>query len=78
MLLSAVILPCARWLYKKEERVFPYRMDGFVLPLNMSPSTGCCSFPFREVIEGGSHYDLFDNNVKLKGLSGNAVFSCML
>ena len=62
----------------QKRRVFPYRMDGFVLLLNMSPSTGCCSFPFQEVIEGGGHYDLFDDNVKLKGSSGNAVFSCML
>ena len=41
------------------------------------PSTGCCSFLCQKV-EGGVHYDLFDNNVKLKGLSGNAVFPCML
>ena len=42
------------------------------------PSTGCCSFLCQKVIEGGVHHDLFDNNVKLKGLSGNAVFPCIL
>ena len=30
------------------------------------PSTGCCSFPCQEVIEGGVHYDLFDDKVKLR------------
>ena len=38
------------------------------------PSTDCCSFPYQKVIEGGVHYDLFDNNIKWKGLSVNAVF----
>ena len=42
------------------------------------PSTDCCSFPCQKAIEGGVHYDLFENNIKWKGLSGNAVFPCML
>ena len=42
------------------------------------PLTDLCSFPCQKVIEGGVHHDLFDNNVKLGGLSGNAVFPCML
>ena len=39
VLWSAVILPSTRRLYKKEERVFPYRMDDLVLPLNMPDGT---------------------------------------
>ena len=42
------------------------------------PLTDLCSFPCQKVIEGGVHHNLFDNNVKLGGLSGNAVFPCML
>ena len=41
-------------------------------------STGCLSCSCQEVIEGGVHHELFDNDVKLKGISGNAIFSCML
>ena len=43
VLWSDIILPSARWilgiLYKKEEKLFPYRMDDFVLLLNMSDRT---------------------------------------
>ena len=39
------------------------------------PSTGCCLYPCQELIEG---YDVFNNYVELKGVSGNAVFPCML
>ena len=42
------------------------------------PSTSSCSFPCQEVIEGGVHYDVSDNYLKLNGISGNAVFSFVL
>ena len=42
------------------------------------PSTGFCSFPCQELIEGVVHCHVFDNYVKLKYISGNAVLSCML
>ena len=42
------------------------------------PSTGCCSYSCQEVTEGDIHYDVFDDYVELKGVSGDAVFPYIL
>ena len=47
--------------------------------LMVIPSTSCCLYSCQELIEGGVFcYDVFNNYVELKGVSGNAVFPCML
>ena len=51
---------------QKEERILTYRMDSLVLLLNMPDGNSFNRLLFISLpkVEGGVHYDLFDNNVK--------------
>ena len=63
---------------QKEERVLTYRKESLVLLLNIPDGNSFIWLLLISLPRSGVHYDIFNYYIKLKGVSGNAVFPCML
>ena len=63
---------------QKEERVPTYRANSLVFLLNMPDGNSFNWLLLITLPRSGVNYDIFNNYIKLKGVSVNAVFLCML